>query len=251
MLYAYRVPEPQRFAESAFSVALHDAGITIAPSAKPQLFDRAAAAAQYVASNLVAQHVSPPLSEDVYLTLKVSDNLHADMMLYDWALYAAHAKTDFVKTAFSQERHLLQDAGLDLSGASQQDGLGTAAFFAPDFMVHYLAWARTQTWFSAFNHGLPIMGVDGTLFNIQNNSPAKGKVFAKTGTWGSDNALNDDGLTTKGLAGYLTTSHGRHVAFAFYINRMEGRHSVDTAKDGAHTAGEFLGSFATATYLSL
>ena len=33
--------------------------------------------------------------------------------------------------------------------------------------------------------GLPILGVDGTLFNIQNGSPADGNVHAKTGTWGS------------------------------------------------------------------
>jgi PBP4 family serine-type D-alanyl-D-alanine carboxypeptidase len=251
ILYAYRVPEPQRFAQAAFGVALADAGVRIAADAAAAPFDHSAAAASYVPANLVAKHVSPPLSEDIYVTLKVSDNLHASLLPYMWAIYAAKAKTDLLKAAFKQEHDLLSGAGLDLNGAAQQDGLGGFAFFAPDFMVSYLAWAHAQPWFAKFERALPVLGVDGTLFNIQNNSPAKGKVFAKTGTWGSANPLDDDGLVTKGLAGYMTTSHGRHLAFAFYINRMAGKSSVDLSKDAPHYAGQTLGEMATDAYLSL
>ena len=56
---------------------------------------------------------------------------------------------------------------------------------------------------------------------------------------------------TKGLAGYVTTSHGRHVAFAFYINRMAGKHSVDPNKDAAHYAGQTLGEMASDVYNAL
>jgi PBP4 family serine-type D-alanyl-D-alanine carboxypeptidase len=221
-----------------------------APSGAPA-FDHAAAAASYTAANLVASHVSPPLSDDVYVTLKVSDNLHAALMPYMWAIYVAHAKTDLLQNGFAQERALLASAGLDLRSAAQQDGLGTSAFFTPQFMVSYLAWAYRQSWFQPFWHGLPILGVDGTLFNIQNGTPAAGKVHAKTGTWGSQNRLGDDGLYTKGLAGYMTTRHGRHIAFAFYINRMAGKPSVDPSKDGAHYAGQTLGEMATDVYEKL
>lgn len=251
MLYSYRVAEPARFAQTAFALALSDAGISFVPPVNERPYTAATASAAFLPQNLLAKHISAPLSQAVRVTLKVSDNLHADLLLYAWAVYVAHAKDEFAKAAFAQERHVLQGAGLDLSGAAQQDGLGTSAFFTPDFMVHYLAWARSQPWYPSLYAGLPVMGVDGTLFDIQNHSPARGKVFAKTGTWGSDNKLNDDGLTTKGLAGFITTRHGRHIAFAFYINRMEGKHSVDTSKDAAHTAGEFLGAMATATYLYL
>lgn len=251
MLYAYRVPEPRRFARDAFTLALRDAGVTVDAKAPGVPYDHAAAAPAFVPVNLVAQHRSAALSEEVRVTLKVSDNLHADLQQYAWAVYVAHVHDEYVKAAFAQERQLLKGAGLDLSGAAQQDGLGTNAFFTPDFMVHYLAWARTQSWYPTLLRALPVMGVDGTLFDIQTASPARGKVFAKTGTWGSDNLLNEDGLTTKGLAGYITTSHGRHIAFAFYINRMEGKQSVDKTKDAAHTAGQFLGAMATATYLTL
>ena len=75
ILFAYRVPEPQRFAQEAFTVALRDAGVTVNAPSSTAAFDHATASAAYTAADLVARHVSPPLSEDVYLTLKVSDNL--------------------------------------------------------------------------------------------------------------------------------------------------------------------------------
>ncbi|MDQ2866572.1 MAG: D-alanyl-D-alanine carboxypeptidase/D-alanyl-D-alanine-endopeptidase, partial [Candidatus Eremiobacteraeota bacterium] len=248
MLYAYRVPEPRLFAQMALRVALKDAGVTIEGTPITASFVRGAFAGSYTQSHLIASHLSPPLAQDAYVTLKVSDNLHADLMPYVWATYTKTATADLLKSAFAQERRFLQGAGLNLDGASQQDGLGSSAFFTPDFMVHYLAWVRNQSWYPQLLHGLPILGVDGTLFNIENNSPAKGRVFAKTGTWGSDNLLDDDGLVTKGLAGYTTTRQGHHIAFAFYINRMPGKHSAYAAKDAAHAAGEILGAMATAAY---
>lgn len=241
VLYAYRAPEPKAYAQFAFTRALVDAGVRVpqeSGSAQPP--SRSA----YQAANLVAQHVSPPLSEDVYITLKVSDNLHAALMPYMWALYISHAKSDYLKQGYALQANLLRSAGLDASQAAEQDGEGSNAFFTPDFMVHYLAWARTQQWYPLLLRGLPIMGVDGTLVHIQTKSPARGKVFAKTGTDGSTNFLTDGGVIEKGLAGYITTRNGRHVAFAFYIGAMPGPHDEDTGE----VAGQILGAMAAATY---
>jgi D-alanyl-D-alanine carboxypeptidase/D-alanyl-D-alanine-endopeptidase (penicillin-binding protein 4) len=91
------------------------------------------------------------------------------------------------------------------------------------------------------------MGVDGTLVAIQKSSPARGKVFAKTGTNGGTDYLNDGSVVEKGLAGYITTRNGHHVAFAFYLSAMLGPHDEET---GA-VAGQILGKMATATYESL
>jgi PBP4 family serine-type D-alanyl-D-alanine carboxypeptidase len=248
ILFAYRVREPRRFAQVAFTVALQDAGVTVHPPSSVTNFSHDASAPSYIPANLVARHQSPPLSEDVYVTLKVSDNLHAALMPYMWAIYVAKVKTDFLKAAFAREHALLSAAGLDLTGAAQQDGLGTFAFFTPRFMVSYLAWASAQAWFSSLERALPVMGVDGTLFNVQNGVAAAGHVRAKTGTWGSANLLDDNELVTKGLAGYIMTSHGRHLAFAFYINRMAGKGSADSSRDAAHYAGQTLGEMASDVY---
>jgi PBP4 family serine-type D-alanyl-D-alanine carboxypeptidase len=245
VLYAYRVPEPAAFAQAAFILALNDAGVN---AAQPTTLQSAHTATRgpYQPANLVAAHVSPPLSEDVHMTLKVSDNLHAALMPYMWAVYLAHAKSDYLTAGFALEAQMLRSAGLDLSQAAQWDGYG-GAYFTPDFMVHYLAWARRQSWYRFLQRGLPVMGVDGTLADIQRDSAARGKVFAKTGTDDNDNDLNRGGVYEKALAGYMTTRGGRHVAFAFYIGAMNGPHDEDTG----HVAGEILGAMASATYLNL
>jgi D-alanyl-D-alanine carboxypeptidase/D-alanyl-D-alanine-endopeptidase (penicillin-binding protein 4) len=229
----------------AFELTLRDAGVAIAPPAtatSPPVESSA-----YIPANLVAQHVSPPLSEDVYITLKVSDNLHAVLMPYMWAIYKKRATKDFLTAGFGLEAQMLSSAGLDVNQAAQQDGEGSSAFFTPDFMVRYLAWARMQSWYAALYRGLPIMGVDGTLVDIQRRSPARGKVFAKTGTDGSTNYLDNGGIVEKGLAGYITTRGGHHVAFAFYIGALNGPHDEDTST----IAGQTLGAMAAATYENL
>jgi D-alanyl-D-alanine carboxypeptidase/D-alanyl-D-alanine-endopeptidase (penicillin-binding protein 4) len=172
---------------------------------------------------------------------------------YTWAVHLAPAPHgDLLAQGFALERKMLQNAGLDTNSASMTDGLGVSAFFTPNFMVHYLAWVHTQPWYNDFHNGLPIMGVDGTLFNIQNDSPAAGKVFAKTGTFGAPDELNaGEIITAKGLAGYMTTRSGHHVAFAFYINRTSGKGSIYDDKDIAHENGQLLGAMATAAWLSL
>jgi len=247
MLYAYRVPEPARFAHDAFALALHDAGVSVVEPAGAAPFSPDAFRSDTPPGVIVAKHLSPPIAQEVRVTLKVSDNLHASIEPYMWALHANGPVN--LRAGFAQERALFERAGLNLDGASQQDGLGGFAFFSPDFMVSFLNWAYTQQWYPQLLHALPILGHDGTLFNIQNNSPAVGKVFAKTGTWGSSNLLRNGELVTKGLAGYTTSKLGHHLAFAFYINRMYGHGSVDTTKDGAHHAGELLGEMAATAYL--
>jgi D-alanyl-D-alanine carboxypeptidase/D-alanyl-D-alanine-endopeptidase (penicillin-binding protein 4) len=114
-------------------------------------------------------------------------------------------------------------------------------------MVHYLAYMSKQKDFATFFSALPILGRDGTLWNIQPTSPAAGQVHAKTGTFGAYDALNRKLiLTGKGLAGYVTTVDGRHLAFALYVNRVSL-----PADDDAPTkvVCQALGEIAAASYL--
>jgi PBP4 family serine-type D-alanyl-D-alanine carboxypeptidase len=253
ILYAYTPTNPDIFTQMAFANILQGLGIAITTPAGAPPFDPAVAKASYTVANVVATHTSLPLSQDVRITLKLSDNLHAAMGPYTWAVRLAPAPhKDPLAQGFGLEHKMLQNAGLDTNSASMVDGAGVSTFFTPDFVVHYLAWVRTQPWYHDFHNGLPIMGVDGTLFNIQNDSPAAGKVFAKTGTFGGENELNqNEMITAKGLAGYMTTRGGHHVAFAFYINRDQGTGSIYDDKDITHTNGELLGEMATWAWMSL
>jgi PBP4 family serine-type D-alanyl-D-alanine carboxypeptidase len=246
-LYAYRVPNPVRFTEDAFSLALREAGVQIADPPRDAAFDRAKYASAYVAQNLVAQHVSPPLREEAKVTLKVSDNLHAAAMPYLLGVYGAHVTgDDALQAGFDVEHRFLSNAGLDLAGAVQSDGEGAQDDFSPSFVVSYLAWARTQSWYGDLYRALPVLGVDGTLVDVQRHAPARGKVHAKTGTDGFANLLSHGFLFDKGLAGYVTTRSGKHVAFCLYINNVDLGHGVD----GETVLGELLGKIATAIYLN-
>jgi PBP4 family serine-type D-alanyl-D-alanine carboxypeptidase len=242
ILFAYDVPSPSRFAEVVFTEALRKAGVDVeARSSAPAIPGLSPA---YTDANVIAEHVSAPMSEEVKVTLKVSQNLHASMT--PRLLGAIIGKNDTSRTGFDLEREFLQRAGLDLSGAHQGDGAGGDAHFSPEFMVSYLAYMAKRPDYPKFLAALPILGKDGTLFDIQPASPAAGDVFAKTGTYGAGDPLNRALLVTaKGLAGYMFTADGRHLAFAIYVNNVSVPREPDAVK---RIVGQALGELAAAAY---
>jgi dihydroorotase/N-acyl-D-amino-acid deacylase len=249
ILFAYAVPQPSRFAEVVLEEALVAEGITLLKGVPRPRPDFLALANSYVPQNEVAEHVSAPLTQAIKVTLKVSQNLHASMMPFILGAVVAKKRQDIDQAGFDAEHDLLQKAGLDLSGASQGDGAGGAnsAFFTPDFMVHYLAWMSKQKEFPAFFNALPILGKDGTLWNIQTASPAAGHVHAKTGTFGAYDSLNKRLIVTgKGLAGYVTTTDGLNLAFAIYANRVPV--TADDRDAITNIVGQAVGEIAAAAY---
>jgi len=248
---AYPVPSPTRFATFALRKCVADAGIQIKPGKASETPDFAALKKFYTPDNVVAEHTSPPMSEDVKITLKVSHNLHASMGPYYLGLFVARASKDVLNAGFKVENEFLKSANLDLSGASQGDGEGGdwADLFSPDFMCRYLAYWKTRPDFSTLFAGLPILGKDGTLAKIQVTSPAAGHVFAKTGTFGSEDRLNArQMLNGKGLAGYVITKSNRTIAFAAYVNHTALPNDPDAAQK---VAGQALGEIAAAAYDTL
>lgn len=247
---AFPVPSPTLFATAALRDALRAAGVNIRPKKGTGSLNNFTPYTKfYTPQNRVAEHVSPPLSEEVKITLKVSQNLHAGMGPYYLGLLVAKDTKDPLTAGFKVENGFLTDAKLDLAGASQADGEGGswADLFSPDFMCHYLAYWKTRPDFPVFFNGLPILGKDGTLAKIQVDSPAAGHVFAKTGTFGSSDKLNSRlMLNGKGLAGYVMTKSGRTLVFAAYVNHTAL--SDDDPHVAQKVAGQALGEIAGAAY---
>ncbi|HUI51059.1 MAG TPA: D-alanyl-D-alanine carboxypeptidase/D-alanyl-D-alanine-endopeptidase, partial [Terriglobales bacterium] len=244
---AYPVPEPSRFAATVLMEALKEQGISARIAAPGETVDFKKLAASYTAENVVAEHTSPPFTEEVKVTLKVSQNLHASTMPYLVGALVAHKTTGILQAGFDQEHEFLTKAGLDLSGAAQSDGAGGNAYFTPDFMTQYLLYMSKQKDYDAFYRGLPILGKDGTLVKIQTASPAAGHVHAKTGTYGTYDALNKKLMVTgKGLAGYMDTASGEHLILALYVNMVSV--SLEEAEAAQKVAGEALGAIAAAAY---
>jgi len=246
-MMAYAVPEPSRFAETVLAECLREKGIKVAIVSSGSSPDLKSLAAQYKPENLIAEHVSPPLKEDVKITLKLSQNLHATMGPFLLGALLAHKDKSIDQAGFDMEHDFLKKANLDLSAAGQSDGAGGNAFFTADFMVRYLKFMTTQKDFADFHRGLPILGRDGTLAKIQVNSPAAGHIEAKTGTYDVYDALNKKLMITgKGLSGYMQTSSGEHLAFAAYVNMVSAPMNDPDAVQ--KIAGEALGEIASAAY---
>ncbi|HEV2114818.1 MAG TPA: D-alanyl-D-alanine carboxypeptidase/D-alanyl-D-alanine-endopeptidase, partial [Terriglobales bacterium] len=246
---AYAVPEPSRYAAFVLSEALRQLGVEIALPGTEPAPDFKALAGNYTGENLIAEHVSPPLKEDVKITLKVSQNLHASMGPFLLGALLAHSSKEIDQAGFDLERQFLIKAGLDWTAASQSDGAGGNAFFTPDFIVHYLEFMSRQKNFADFHRGLPVLGRDGTLYNIEVNSAAAGHVQAKTGTYEVYDALNKNLMVTgKGLAGYMETANGQHLALALYANMVSV--PMDDPEAAQKLVGEALGEIASAAYES-
>jgi dihydroorotase/N-acyl-D-amino-acid deacylase len=244
----YGVPAPTKFAETVLSESLVAAGVEIKAPKNAATPDLKAFAHLYTPDNQVAEHVSPPLAEEVKVTLKVSQNLHASMGQYLLGALVAKNLADPVHAGFKIERSFLEEAKLDLTGLSQGDGEGGdwADLFSPDVMAHYMAYWSTRPDFQVFFKALPILGKDGTLAKIQVNNPGAGHVFAKTGTFGSEDKLNGKMmLNGKGLAGFVITSSGKTLAFSAYVNHVTIPPDPEAAQA---VGGQALGEIAAAAY---
>jgi D-alanyl-D-alanine carboxypeptidase/D-alanyl-D-alanine-endopeptidase (penicillin-binding protein 4) len=242
------VPSPTIFARWVLRESLVAEGVELKGALAVTQPDFSQLVRFYTDENKVAEHISLPLSEEIKVTLKVSQNLHAGMGPYLLGTLVGKDTTNPLKKGFELERAFLGQAKLDLSGASQGDGAGGdwADLFSPDFVCHYLAYWTTRPDYQEFFHALPILGRDGTLAKIQKENAGAGHVFAKTGTFGSEDKLNARTmLNGKGLAGYVITKSGRKLAFAAYVNHVSLPSDPDAAQN---IAGQALGEIAAAAY---
>jgi D-alanyl-D-alanine carboxypeptidase/D-alanyl-D-alanine-endopeptidase (penicillin-binding protein 4) len=231
----YEVPDPPAFARALLIEALERAGIEVA--AEPTLRHPDAALPPpggYGELPKVAQLLSPPFGENAKLILKVSHNLHASTLPL---LVASKSGKRSVGDGLKLQRDFLVRAGVDADTLSFGGGAGGARadYVTPAATVQLLRHMAARPDFPVFERALPILGVDGTLAkSVAKDSPARGQVQAKTGTLVWENLLAGRGLlTSKALAGYLTTSTGRRLAFAAFINGVHLKDGLDSKRLGS------------------
>jgi D-alanyl-D-alanine carboxypeptidase/D-alanyl-D-alanine-endopeptidase (penicillin-binding protein 4) len=223
------VEEPAEFTAAAFKQALLMRGISVTGSAvaahrdsigtgdfigerqeplRLTRTDLTTAVAPITARRVLATHISVPVAEDITVTNKVSQNLHAELLLR--LLGKVFAKDGNLTQGARVVRQFMVDAGVNDQDFFFYDGSGMSMDdrIAPRANTQLLSYAARQAWGSAFRNTLPVAGVDGTLTNRFRNSPLKGKLWAKTGT------LNE----AVALSGYLTAASGRTVVFSVMVN---------------------------------
>jgi D-alanyl-D-alanine carboxypeptidase/D-alanyl-D-alanine-endopeptidase (penicillin-binding protein 4) len=165
--------------------------------------------------------------------LKVSHNLHASTLPL---LVAARHGERTLAQGLKRQHDFLERIGVDVETISFGGGAGgsRADYTTPRATVQLLRYMATRPDFAGYHDALPSLGIDGTLSkSVGENSAARGKAFAKTGTLYWHNTMNSRMLlTSKALAGYLTTSHNRELAFAYFVNNVHLRDGVDAKSIG-------------------
>ena len=231
----YEVPDPAAFARALFIEQLRKEGIDVVAELRAKHPDTPLPQRDgYGNLPKLAELVSPPFAENARLVLKVSHNLHASTLPL---LTAVAGGKRTLADGLKAERDFLVRAGVDLGGVSFGGGAGgsRADYVTPAATVQLLRHMATRPDFAVYERALPVLGIDGTLAkSCPPESPAKGKVFAKTGTLVWNNLLEDRGvLTSKALAGYLDTSGGKRLAFAAFVNGVHLKDGLDTKQLGS------------------
>ncbi|HEX8468570.1 MAG TPA: D-alanyl-D-alanine carboxypeptidase/D-alanyl-D-alanine-endopeptidase [Allosphingosinicella sp.] len=169
-------------------------------------------------SEPLASLVAPPLAADIALTNKVSQNLHAELLL---RRVGRNEGTGSVADGLAAVRAMLERAGVPRAAYDFSDGSGMSTYnrVAPRGMIVFLRWAAGQPWGSAWRASLPIGGVDGTLAKRFKGTALENRLFAKTGTLNASAALS----------GYMIAKSGRTLLFSAYANDIpEGARATDS-----------------------
>jgi D-alanyl-D-alanine carboxypeptidase/D-alanyl-D-alanine-endopeptidase (penicillin-binding protein 4) len=234
LVRVFEVSDAAAFARGLFIEALVRAGITVDASPLAE-HPQSTLPARDEVNKLprVALLKSPPFAQSARLILKVSHNLHASTQ--PLLLAAKHGKRT-LEDGLRVQRDALRRLGVDVDTISFGGGAGgsSADLVTPRATVQLLRHLSTRPDAALYKEALPILGVDGTLSEaVGPSSPARGKVNAKTGTYFVDNTLAGRYvLTSKALAGYMTTATNRELVIAMFVNNVHLEKPSETARIG-------------------
>jgi D-alanyl-D-alanine carboxypeptidase/D-alanyl-D-alanine-endopeptidase (penicillin-binding protein 4) len=234
------VDDPAEFMAEAFLEALRGRGILVTGSATsahrasiataefaaerampivppPVRSTLATVAAPVEDRQVLARRVSVSVAEDIMVTNKTSQNLHAELLLR--VLGKLFGGEGSFAEGTRVVRQFMVSAGVDDNDFFFYDGSGMSMDdrIAPRALTRLLAYAAKQPWGQSWRSTLPVAGVDGTLAGRFRNSPVKGKMQAKTGTHNESNALS----------GYLETASGKTVVFSILVNGHRPRSNAE------------------------
>jgi D-alanyl-D-alanine carboxypeptidase/D-alanyl-D-alanine-endopeptidase (penicillin-binding protein 4) len=159
---------------------------------------------------VLASNESRPLVDDIRVINKVSQNLHAEILLRLLGREKGTAAT--VESGLEVMRGFLTKAGVPGDQYAFYDGSGLSRqnLVTPHAVGLLLEYAWMQPWGKAFRDTLPVSGLDGSLADRMKGTVAEGKVYGKTGSLGG----------VKTLSGYAMTNHGEPIAFSILTNNL-------------------------------
>ena len=216
------VDNPTQVYLNAMRVALGRQGVNIERT--PLDIDAVRVAPDMSKATLLLEDKSPSLAEIIDVTLKWSRNIYAETMLRSMAPDGA-PKTAAGGLAALEET--LNDWGIFRDYFLARDGSGLSRY---DYLTaDALTWLLTYLWADPkhaelYRAALPVFGVTGNIAGRLKDTPASGRVWAKTGSMSQ----------VRSLSGYIVTAEGEPLVFAFIVNgfRVPSR-EIDAAMDRA------------------
>ena len=169
---------------------------------------------------VLASYDSQPLSEDLKVINKVSQNLHAELMLRLLGREKGTAGT--IESGLEVVRGYLMQAGIQPDEYVFHDGSGLSRenLVTPHAITKLLLYIDRQPWGALFEDTLPVSGVDGTLSDRFKNTKAEGRVQGKTGSLGHVNCIS----------GYMTNLKGERIVFSIMANnhKLSSKRALQT-----------------------
>ncbi|MBI4909506.1 MAG: D-alanyl-D-alanine carboxypeptidase/D-alanyl-D-alanine-endopeptidase [Acidobacteria bacterium] len=160
----------------------------------------------------LARRVSPPLTEVARVVNKVSQNLHAEILLREVARVRGGEPTR--EAGIKELYAFLKSIGVDEGDCHFEDGSGLSrrTLITPRSVTALLSFMGTGPSAALWESMLPIGAEDGTLANRFDKTPAANAIHAKTGTLANVVALG----------GYATTHKGQRLIFSIIANNQTG-----------------------------
>jgi D-alanyl-D-alanine carboxypeptidase/D-alanyl-D-alanine-endopeptidase (penicillin-binding protein 4) len=214
------IDDPALYAALALRQALEERGIVVEGRAVTEhllpedVADlKRAPAAPVVTGVELGRRESAPLVECLRIADKVSQNLHAEMMLR--AVGLARRNVGSREAGFEEMKTFLTDAGIPADAYHLLDGSGMARLnlVTPAAVVGLLRYMYASPLGQDFLGLLPVGGEDGTLAGRFTNAAQTGRVHAKTGTLSHVSALS----------GYIQRRDTSWVAFSILVNNYNGQ----------------------------
>jgi len=211
---ALAIENPPQLAGELFRMALEARGIVVRGSVVVRHFTPVEAAARpngfasAPARVVLAEHDSLPLREGVKILTKVSQNLHAEMLLRTLGREVKNNGSPAAGLEVLQEFAAPVGITADEFHFTDGSGLSREALVAPHALIKLLEYMARSPRFEAFYDSLPVAGVDGTLVERFQGTRAVGRIHAKTGTLEHTNALS----------GYMDLPSGKRLAFSIIGN---------------------------------
>jgi len=161
---------------------------------------------------VLAEHRSPPMLELLQVMVKVSQALHAEIVLREVAVASGHLGSR--QAGLDAMNDFLAGIGIPKADHEFADGSGLsrATQVTPAAIIQLLAYMNSSSYREQWLALLPIGGEDGTLGARFTGHPEARNIHAKTGTLSQ----------VRALSGYADTPGQGRVAFSFLVNNIDG-----------------------------